>query len=213
VEVLSQGREGRYTARLLRRARLGESVFEIELERPRGFVFTAGQGVRLFAGGQGRDYSMTSAPQSATLSFCIRMIEGGSVSPVLAAAPVGTSFPLTGPHGIFVPGEGSHPMVWSATGVGIAPFLSMVRAGTTGFTLLHGVRRPGDLHYRDELEAAAARYVPCISPYRVTNWAAENLLPGRYEFFLCGNRQMIRDFLALIDERFPDSRAYTEIFF
>ena len=213
MEGLSQGREGRHTVRLLGRTRLCESAYEVELERPRGFVFTAGQGVRLFAGGQGRDYSMTSGPASATLSFCVRTIEGGEVSPVLAGSPIGTPFQLTGPHGIFVLGEASYSMVWAATGVGIAPFLSMVRAGAKVFTLLHGVRLGSDLFYREELEAAAARYVPCISPARVTGWAGENLLPGRYEFFLCGNRQMIRDFLNLTDERFPDSRVHTEIFF
>lgn len=213
MEGLSQGQEGRYTVRLLRRTHRSESTFEVELERPNGFVFTPGQGVRLFVGGQGRDYSMTSGPTSATLCFCIRTIEGGVVSPVLADAPIGAPFPMTGPHGVFVLGKSSHPAVWAATGVGIAPFLSMVRAGATGFTLLHGVRRSSDLFHRDELEAAAARYVPCISPTRVTGWAGENLLPGRYEFSLCGNRQMIRDFIILIDERFPDSRVYTEIFF
>ena len=103
----------------------------------------------------------------------------------------------------------------------MAPFLSMVRAGATGFTLLHGVRESGELFHRDELEAAAARYVPCLSretaagcfPGRVTGWAAANLAPGAFDIYLCGNRRMIRDFLVLVDERLAGSRVFTEIFF
>ena len=97
----------------------------------------------------------------------------------------------------------------------------MARAGAAGFTLLHGVRRAADLLYREPLESAASRYVPCLSQEgppgsfrgRVTAWAAEHLPPAAYDFTLCGSRGMIRDFLLLVDERFPGSRAYTEIFF
>jgi ferredoxin-NADP reductase len=39
-------------------------------------------------------------------------------------------------------------------------------------------------------------------------------LPARaYDFYLCGNENMVRDVTYLVDERFPGSRVYTEIFF
>jgi NAD(P)H-flavin reductase len=201
--------------------RHSEATFEIELERPEGFTFTAGQSVRLFAGSQGRDYSMTSGPADGSLSFLVRAIPGGAVSPVLGSAPIGEHFTLTGPHGVFLPGESSRPRVWAATGVGIAPFISMVRAGATGFIVLHGVRRRGDLFHEDELRSGAEQYVPCVSAEpqgacyrgRVTGWAREHLAPGAYDFSLCGNRNMIRDFLLLVDERYPGSRVFTEVFF
>jgi benzoate/toluate 1,2-dioxygenase reductase component len=221
VEGLSQGQEGRYTVRLLGRRRLSPTTFEIELERPEAFAFAAGQGVRFFAGSQGRDYSMTSGPTDGHLSFLVRTIEGGAVSPILVGAPVGTPFTMTGPHGVFVPGESPRPTVWAATGVGIAPFLSMVRAGASGFIILHGVRSSSDLFHESELRSASERYIPCVSAEpgyagyagRVTGWAGEHLAPGAYDFSLCGNRLMIRDFLLLIDRRFPGSRAFTEVFF
>jgi len=221
VEGLNPDKERRHTGRLLSRAQLSDWAFEVELERPVGFMFSAGQSIRLFVRGQGRDYSIASGPSGTTLSFCVRMVEGGSVSPVLAGAPVGTPFSFSGPHGVFTLRDSPRPVVWAATGVGVAPFLSMVRVGAAGFTLLHGVRQLGDLFHREEFEAAAARYVPCLSqvpaagcfPGRVTAWAAESLGPGRYDFYLCGNRQMVRDFILLADDRFPGSRVYTEIFF
>ncbi len=215
----------RLSARLLRRARLSERAFEVELERPPGFEFSAGQGIRLFAGGQARDYSIASAPSGGTLLFCVSRIENGIVSSALAEAPIDSTFAFTGPRGMFFLRElsrpAARPVVWAATGVGIAPFLSMVRAGATGFTLLHGARGFEDLFHREELEHAAAVYVPCLSREahegcfsgRVTGWAAARLESAAYDFYLCGNGAMIRDFVRLVDERFPGSRVYTEIFF
>ena len=66
-----------------------------------------------------------------------------------------------------------------------------------------------------------ARYVPCLSgegepgcfPGRVTAWSHDHLPTGCYDFYLCGSRHMVRDMTALVDERFPGSRVFTEIFF
>jgi benzoate/toluate 1,2-dioxygenase reductase component len=210
------------SSRLLRREQLSEGAFDVELERPPGFQFIAGQSIRVFSSGDaGRDYSLAGDPFSASLSLCVRLVEGGAVSPFLARAPVGAPVTLSGPHGVFTLSESVHPMIWAATGVGIAPFLSMVRSGARGFTLLHGVRRGNELFHRNDLEAAAARYVACVSREtvpgsfsgRVTTWAAANLAPGEYDIFLCGNRRMVRDFLILVDQRLPGSRVFTEIFF
>jgi hypothetical protein len=77
-----------------------------------------------------------------------------------------------------------------------APFVSMTRSGTTGFTLLHGVRIAEDLYYESIFRAAAKRYVPpCLSGAlsksaaslqafygRVTNYLERYLYPGMYDF-------------------------------
>lgn len=34
-----------------------------------------------------------------------------------------------------------------------------------------------------------------------------------YDFYLCGCREMIRDVTLLVDERFPGSYIYTELFY
>ena len=39
----------------------------------------------------------------------------------------------------------------------------MIRAGVRPDLLLHGVRSAGELYFREELEAAVRRYVPCLS--------------------------------------------------
>jgi ferredoxin-NADP reductase len=220
LETVGLPRPVKQPARVLRRARLSESAFEIELERPGDFSFEAGQSIRVYVGGEGRDYSLAGSPSAQTLLLIVRRIAGGAVSPALAAAEPGSSIVFTGPHGLFTFRPSPRPSVLVATGVGIAPFLSMVRRGTTGFTMLHGARSADELFYRREIEPAAARYVPCLSRAaspgchsgRVTSWARDHLPAELCDFYLCGGKQMVRDMILLVDERFPGSRVYTEIF-
>jgi ferredoxin-NADP reductase len=156
----------------------------------------------------------------------VRLVAAGLFSPVLAAADIGTLFSFTGPHGYFIFQPSPRPPVFVATGTGVAPFVSMSRAGLTGFTILHGVRKADELFYQAEFRVAAGLYVPCLSHaplesalppggYRglVTGYLRGNLAPGAYDFYLCGRREMIRDVTLLVDERFPECRIYTEIFY
>ena len=79
----------RYFARLLRRSWLTRDSFEIELERPDGFRFEAGQSIRLIEGAVEREYSIASGPRERRLSLCIRLVVNGRLSPLLAAAAPG----------------------------------------------------------------------------------------------------------------------------
>ena len=205
---------------------LSPGTFELDLGRPPSFRFTPGQTIRLLHGAAMRDYSLASAGEATRLTLCIRRVPSGIFSPFLASAPRGTAIPFTGPHGYFVFRPSERPAIFVATGTGIAPFASMARSGTAGFTLLHGVRTPEDLYYQGLFRDKAAAYVPCISGRgaaagqvqgsfwgRVTEYVAGHLPVMAYDFYLCGNENMVREVTFLVDERFPDSRVYTEIFF
>ena len=217
---------GPFTAELLRRSWLSEKTFELELMRPAAFQFRPGQRIRLLHKGVERDYSLLSRPDSPRLGLCVRHLPAGLFSPILAAAEVGTSFAFTGPHGYFIFHRSSRPPVFVATGTGVAPFLSMTRSGVAGFILLHGVQTAAELYYRPDFGAAASLYVPCLSHAspdsalppgayrgRVTDCLRDHLSPGAYDFYLCGRREMIRDVILLVDERFPGSLVYAEIFY
>ena len=108
-----------------------------------------------------------------------------------------------------------------ATGTGIAPFAAYARSGVRGYTMLHGAKMASKLAYRDMLSAGSKAYIPCLSragkdgPWfngRVTDYLEKSLPQGRYQFYLCGHREMILDATDIIDERFPDSRIFTERF-
>jgi len=48
---------------------------------------------------------------------------------------------------------------------------------------------------------------------RVTGYLADHLTSGTYDFYLCGNGEMIRDVILLVDQQFPKSLVYTETFY
>jgi len=216
-----------YSIRLLARRRLAGTVFELRLSRPEGFAFRPGQCIRVHAGGRQRDYSLVSAPADPELVLCVAQVPGGPVSTALAGADTGSTVAVEGPFGHFVFRPSPRVPVFVATGTGVAPFVSMARAGIRSFVLLHGVRHPDHLYYRRELAAAACRYVGCLSADglpplgggqecfsgRVTLFAATQLDAADYDFYVCGRAGMIRDILALIDTRFAGSLVFTETFY
>ncbi len=209
------------TVRLLRRTRLSGRALELVLSRPRGFTFTPGQSVRFIVDGIERDYSIASGPAEDALSFLVGLSGPGSMPARLASLAIESRLTIEGPHGYFVHEPSDRPLVLVATGTGVAPFLSMARAGLHGFTLLHGVPTVSDLLHAEEMRAAARRYVPCVSrgpagtgfAGRVTDWTRTALAPGACDFYLCGRRDMVRDMTIIVDERFPGSMVRTEIFF
>jgi ferredoxin-NADP reductase len=201
-------------------------VFEIVFDRPKSFNVVAGQKIRIANQSVTRDYSLTNAPQDDHLVICVRHIPGGAVSPVLAEAKVGQRFQVSEAFGYFTYQPSDWPAVFIATGTGIAPFVAYVRSGVNRFYLLHGVRTKGDLYYRDIVEPLAGSYIGCISQLhsknavsdrvfagRVTHYLQSELPAGRYDFYLCGRGEMVRDAMAIIDRRFEGGRVFTEIFF
>ena len=214
------------TTELVDRRWLSDNAFEVEISRPQHFHFKAGHTIQLIYQDQKRYYSLASAPGDPTLSLCVNFIEKGYFSPLLASAEIGFKLEFTGPHGYFTFSPSPRPPVFIATDTGIAPFVSMARSGMRGFTLLHGARHAGELYYQDLLQQAAHQYLPIVWEIpdedhvssglfhgKMVNLLAQHLKPGRYDFYLCGWQKMIKDVTHLIDDRFPGSHVYTEVFF
>jgi benzoate/toluate 1,2-dioxygenase reductase subunit len=189
-------------------------------------VFRAGQHIRLQSQGLDRDYSLTSGPEDAPLALLIRHVAEGALTPFLASLEPGSELAFSGPRGHFAFRPSDRPAVFVATGTGIAPFAAMARSGMRDFLLLHGVRAPEDLCYEDLFLSAAGEVVHCLTgrgsgqsprpgafPGRVTAYLEAKLARRAYDFYLCGREEMIRDVTLLVDEAFPGSRVYAEIFF
>ena len=216
-------RADNYASELIERRWLSNKSFELTLKKPNAFEYIPGQWIRLIHDAIDRDYSLVSAPTDPHLALCVRNIEAGFLSFELSHAPVGTRFNFNGPHGYFTFKPSNRPAVFVATGTGVAPFVSMARSGVTGFTLLHGVRSATENYYASVLKSTAMHYILCLSENhtsldeffqgRVTDYLYKNLAPGRYDFYLCGRREMIRDVINCVDEKFPDSLVFTEIFY
>ncbi len=217
---------GRFASRLLSRSWLSRDTFELQLERPADFRFHSGQGIRISYGAGEREYTLVNGPEDGHLAVCVQRVEKGAVSPALASLEPGSTLVISGPHGYFTFQEGGAPCVFVGTGTGIAPFVSMARSGIRGFSLLQGAATQTDLHYRQVVQPAAKEYVGCLSREavgpsspawtfagRVTEFLKARLPPGPFDFYACGRGEMVRDVISLVDERFPGSRVFFEIFF
>jgi len=205
--------------------KLTEATVEIRFRRPAGFSFLPGQRIRIRHRSLCRDYSLTGGTEAPELAICVRRIPNGQLTPTLTETEAGERWRASGPLGYFTFQPSERPAIFVATGTGIAPFVAYANSGLRDFVCLHGVRSPDELYYRDILLGAAQRYVPCLSrpttdPVvrpahfgRVTDVLRQWPAGREIDFYLCGNGAMVRDALALIDERFPGGRVYTEPFF
>lgn len=206
---------------VLANRRLAPGTCELEIERG-DFQFRAGEELILH-GAQPEDdrtYSIASGEEDPTLKLLVRIIPAGRVSPRLAALRQGDTIAFTGPTGSFVLRDEHRPLVFIATGTGIAPLLSFLRTKPQlRPTVLHGVRDPAELYARAAVEPRCAAYLPCVSrdpqrPRRVTDVLPHLALNPQADYYLCGGHPMIRDARALLLARgIPAERIRAEAYF
>ena len=125
-----------------------------------------------------RSYSIASRPDgSPRFEIAVTRVRGGPGSTWLHALDTGAVLAFIGPQGFFtrVP-KGAPPSLMVATGTGVTPMRSMVRAAVaegarSPIWLLLGVRHEEDVLYGDEFEALACehdfvRFEPTLSQPR-----------------------------------------------
>src|SRR5690349_6861046 len=127
-----------FEARLLSSRTIAPAVRELVLERAGGelFRFDPGQWVNLVLplpdGEIKRAYSIASAPDpegSPRFELAITRVEGGPGSQYLHDLAEGASLRAIGPQGPFTRAANeAHPSLFIATGTGVTPFRSMIRA-------------------------------------------------------------------------------------
>jgi CDP-4-dehydro-6-deoxyglucose reductase len=200
---------------------LGHFVFEAQ--NGEGLDFMPGQFVSFSAQIHTKDagakeitraYSLASAPASGTRRFelCLNIAPDGLFSHHLFRMKPGDTVEMRPPLGMFVLRQPPRDSLFIATGTGIAPFRSMVKAhlseSSPQFTLLFGVRHESHLIYRDEFEELARQYPnfrfwPTLSRPE-PSWDArtghvqqhlEEALGGRRDIdvYLCGLKLMVDD--------------------
>jgi ferredoxin-NADP reductase len=157
-----------YQVRIERREEIATGTMAFHLEKPRGFSFVPGQAVTLElleppAGeGQGqRTFSIVSAPFEDTLLFATRMRDT-PFKRALKGLPDGARVKLDGPYGELQLGDDARPAVLIAGGIGITPFISMLRQATQDrssrrLRLVYSNRRPEDAAFLAELQGLEGR--------------------------------------------------------
>ncbi len=217
-----------FEARLESARLLTPSVRELVFERVDAapMTFEAGQWVNVMlpiaseTGGATikRSYSIASAPDgSPRFEIAVTRVEGGPASSWLHAVSPGVVLPFSGPQGFFTrPLDSAAPSLMIATGTGVTPLRSMLRAALAvrsrqPIWLLLGVRREHDLLYGGELRAATdatelIRFEATLSQPR-EDWGGrrgyvqthvrelwrelESVSPVRPHAYICGLHRMV----------------------
>ncbi len=180
-----------YRTSLQSREYIAKDSFAVHLAKPPGFTFRAGQYADLILvdppykdlWGNLRTFSMVSAPFESTLEFVMRS-SASAFKRALSTAPVGTVIELKGPAGnIQLHADANRPAVCIAGGVGIAPFISILRQAQHDraphhFCLFYSNRWEGEIAYLDELKAATHGvlqfdFIPTITGGSEAGWKGE----------------------------------------
>jgi benzoate/toluate 1,2-dioxygenase reductase component len=211
--------------KIINRRWISQKTFEIQISRSATFHFEPGLAIKIIFEGVEGFCAPVSAPDDPTLVLHLQHIKKEHLSNKLALCEMEAPIQFTGPFGYFTFRNSSRPAVFVAFGTGIAPFVSMVRSGVKDFILIQAVSTIADLTYEELFRKSARKYIPCVSRGaishvkrgdmflgKVTDYLTKHLLPGTYDFYLSGKREAIRDVVWLIDDRFPGSNVYTEIF-
>lgn len=175
-----------------------------------------------------RAYSAASAPGEA-LEFVISKVSSGQFTPQLFQRQEGDVVSVDPtPVGFFtldfLP-SGIRDLWLIATGTGVGPYISMLRAGAlAGFhrvIFVHGVRHREQLTYAEELSRPRnGVYVPTVTapdeqvssglngriPALIASGELERVVGVPFDlehshFMLCGNPEMIRDGISSLEAR------------
>lgn len=211
----------RHASRVVALRPLSESGYELTFERV-GLAFEAGRLITLHghAPTEDRSYTLCSGEREEHLQILFRHIPGGKLTPQLVRKKPGDPIEFSGPFGEFTVRDPAHPMVFIATGTGVAPCRAYVRTyPDLPLTLVHGVRVAQDLFYREEF--AGERYFPCVTREegvgfhgRVTEFFKTFDFDRRAHFHLCGANEMIFDLqVFLMAAGVDEAHIFTEAYY
>jgi ferredoxin/flavodoxin---NADP+ reductase len=228
-----------YNARLIRRAEETDSLayFWVKFDGE-PTPFEAGQymtiGVMVDGRIVQRPYSVASPPAvtgTEGYEFYVRLVQGGTFTPLLWDLPMDHGMRMIGPKGKFLlQPDDDRTHIFISSGTGNAPFVAMMRqllldGRTRPVLFLNGVSYASELGYRDVLEGWESSgeypvtYVPTVSrptDPRNADWDGRTgrvetilgpildelgLTPDDSIAYICGNPDMILSAEATLLER------------
>ena len=163
------------------------------------FVTIDGTGFR-----EAHPFTISSGAHENRLRFTMKVL-GDYTRRVRDALRAGADADIEGPYGRFNPLRGSEKQVWVAGGIGITPFLSVLRTMSPGHgrtvRLYYCVRVAAEALFFDELEARAAALggvtvarFDSATGARIDASAIRNDLGGGlagWSYYLCGPKPMV----------------------
>ncbi len=153
-----------YDTRLNGREEVAEGTMAFHFEKPAGFNFKPGQAIDVVlvdplftdAASARHTFSLVSAPFQGDLVVATRMRDS-AFKRALKLLPIGSVAKLEGPFGsLILHNNRARPAVFIAGGIGITPFISILRQAAKdqlpqNLVLLYSNRRPEDAAFLVEL--------------------------------------------------------------
>lgn len=171
-------------------------------------------------------FTISSAPGEDRLRFTMKVL-GDWTRRVREDLNTGGTVQIRGPYGRFDTLQAGKKQIWLAGGIGITPFLSMLRAmkedDDREVTLVYAVREEPEALFIQELaeisyKIPAVRLVPLFSnqgQFASVEAMKENLPEtlNTYEYFMCGPKPMVDGLLTGLKKAGVDrSKIHTEAF-
>ena len=171
---------------LRRREQVAEGTFAFYFDKPAGFSHQAGQNALFSLGDESRTFTIASAPHERDLMIATRMRESSAFKRALGAAPMGIRLKIDGPAGLMVLHEDEkRPAVFLAGGIGITPFLAMIRDADARLLphrllLIYSNRRPQDAAFLAELKHLQNRNFRMVATMtQAPDWQGERRMLSR----------------------------------
>ncbi len=154
-----------YESRLERREEIAEGTMAFHFEKPAGFTFKPGQAIDVIlvdtpsadAQSTRHTFSIVTAPYQGEVVVATRMRDSAYKRAIKSLA-IGSLVRLEGPSGsLTLHGDRTRPAVFIAGGIGITPFMSILRQAANDqlgqrILLLYSNRRPEDAAFLGELQ-------------------------------------------------------------
>jgi len=167
----------KYSAKLISKDQMNESIIRLRLGVPDDFTYRAGQFINLIRPSDDltRSYSLASIPSDSFLELHIKRVPDGRMSSWLFDdVEVGDDLSFFGPSGdcFYLPDDPERPMLLVGAGTGLAPLLGILRdaleQGHSGkIHLFHASLAEPGLYLVDALRDLAEQftqfeYTPCV---------------------------------------------------
>ncbi|HFC11164.1 MAG TPA: hypothetical protein ENJ75_03215 [Candidatus Kaiserbacteria bacterium] len=199
--------------------------------------FISGQFVNVVfphLGEEAKSYSIASAPEDDFLALSVRA--QGAFSHALISLAVGDTLQISEPCGFFYPEDETTPKVFVAAGIGIMPFVSMLRheqaiGGHAQTLILYSNRSPNDVPFLNELSeheqenrCTVRHFITGENDNTIKNATSRRIVTEDLStantqapnaiFFLCGSIGFVRDMRTLSKEAgVLEENIFTEAFF
>ncbi|MEM3113019.1 MAG: FAD-dependent oxidoreductase [Candidatus Pacearchaeota archaeon] len=238
MESLKNTRFSRFESEILEILKLTENVKHFKISVPKNFNFIPGQYISIIMDDKEkniklrRPYSIISTIKNAKkgyIGLCIKILENGNITPLLDKLKKSDKIECLGPLGNFKINEESKnkDIIFISTGVGIAPFMSMVPhlleevKSDKKIRLLTGYKLKNDILYGEELKNLEKKhknfkyYTILSEESNGKNGRVQDLLKQHFDknadYYICGLKEMISAInIILLKKGILGKNIYTE---